>query len=219
MIFKRLESRFITNLETFSIILLFNLMMCMDNNDFNYPFKLRLNNGEYLVMASQGIYIYDTNLSPKKDVLIFDSPAICEHRESYPTNIAQYSNEDNEYIISLLKNETYIISKEGNFLTQYTLDYINKRNFYPIIPYGHLDNEYYYIIISGQEKEFTFRKYIYNSINNSVRFDSSYNFTIEFTLFDTTAIACELMNYSNDKAIICFYGDWTTTYFNIFNVK
>ena len=191
----------------------------MDNNDFNYPFKLRLNNGEYLVMASQGIYIYDTNLSPKKDVLIFDSPAIWEQRESYPTNIAQYSNEDNEYIISLLKNETYIISKEGNFLTQYTLDYINKRNYYPIIPYGHLDNEYYYTIISGQGKEFTFRKYIYNSENNSVRFDSSYNFTFEFTLFDTTAIACELMNYSNDKAIICFYGDWTTTYFNIFNIN
>ena len=57
MIFKRLESRFITNLETFSIILLFNLMICMDNNDFNYPFKLRLNNGEYLWLLKVYIFI------------------------------------------------------------------------------------------------------------------------------------------------------------------
>ena len=181
MIFKRPKIRFATYLEIFSIILLFNTM-CFYNIDFNYPFKLRLNNGNYLVIASEGIYMYNPTLTSKINVLIFDSPVIHEHKESYSTNIVQFSSEDKGYIICLLKNETYIVSKDGIFLTQYSLDYIKTINFYPIIPYAHLDNEYYYTIISGQENEFTFRKYIYNSVNNSVRFDNSYNFGIEFSL-------------------------------------
>ena len=205
--------------KIFTIILLLNLMMCSDNIDFTYPFKLRLNNGNYLVIASEGIYMYNPTLTSKINVKIFDSPAIYEHKESYPTNIVQFSSENNGYIICLLKNETYIVSKDGNFLTQYSLDYINKNNSYPIIPYGHLGNEYYYTIISAKGTEFTFRKYIYNSVNNSIIFDSSYNFTIEFELPDTISIACELMNYSSEKVIICFYGNWTFTHFNIYNIN
>ena len=163
--------------------------------------------------------MYNPTLTSKINVLIFSSPVYHEHKDSYPTNIVQFSSEDKGYIICLLKNETYIVSKDGNYLTQYSLDYINKTHFYPIIPYAHLDNEYYYTIISGQGKEFTFRKYIYNSVNNSVRFDNSYNFRLNFNLPDLITISCELMNYSNDKVIICFYGNWTSTHFNIFNVN
>ena len=56
--------------KIFLIILLFNLTMSFYNIDFNYPFKLRLNNGNYLVIASEGIYMYNPTLTSKINVLI-----------------------------------------------------------------------------------------------------------------------------------------------------
>ena len=40
--------------------------------DFDYPIKTRLNNGNYLVMTTQGIYLYDEEFKIKMEVFIFD---------------------------------------------------------------------------------------------------------------------------------------------------
>ena len=45
------------------------------------------------------------------NVKIFDSPAIYEHKESYPTNIVQFSSENNGYIIPLFDYRKIILSK------------------------------------------------------------------------------------------------------------
>ena len=81
--------------------------------DIDYALKLRLNNGNYLMLAAQGIYMYNPTLTSKIDVKIFDTRLTNDHRESYPTNLAQFLSEDDGYIIYLIKNMTFIISKNG----------------------------------------------------------------------------------------------------------
>ena len=71
--------------------------------DIDYALKLRLNNGNYLMLAAQGIYMYNQNLTSKIDVKIFDTRLTNDHRESYPTNLAQFLSEDDGYIICLIK--------------------------------------------------------------------------------------------------------------------
>lgn len=78
--------------------------------DFDYPIKKRLNNGNYLVMTTQGIYLYNEDFLSKKDILIFESYAYqnINNDEAYASDIAQFSTNNDGYIICLIKNETYI---------------------------------------------------------------------------------------------------------------
>ena len=192
-----------------------NLIFC-EKKDIDYSLKLRLNNGNYLMLATKGIYIYNPTLTSKIDVKIFESRLTDDHEQSYPTNAAQFLSEDDGYIICLIRNITYIVSKSGVYRTDYTLDYMRTRSSYPIIPYGHSGNQYYYLIITVEEQNIIFRKYIYDSSSNTISFNNSYYYNTEISLYKS--IGCELMYYSNQKVISCIYGDWNNAYCKVFNI-
>ena len=137
--------------------------------DIDYALKLRLNNGNYLMLAAQGIYMYNQNLTSKIDVNIFDTRLTNEHCENYPTNLAQFLSEDGGYVICLIKNMTFIVSKNGEYLTEYSLDYMRNKSSFPIIPYGHSGTQYYYLIITIEDRSIKFRKYIYNSYSKIIQ--------------------------------------------------
>ena len=84
-------------------------------NEFNYPMKLRLNNGNYLVMTGSGIYLFDEEFISKIVITSFDSNLIPENYYLYSADMAQFLSEDNGYVICLILNETYVISKSENF--------------------------------------------------------------------------------------------------------
>ena len=48
-----------------------NFIFCERNTDFDYPIKKRLNNGNYLVMTTQGIYLYNEEFTSRIDKVIF----------------------------------------------------------------------------------------------------------------------------------------------------
>ena len=199
-------------------LLLFEYInICGTEKDTDYSLKLRLNNGNYIMLTIQGIYIYSQTLTSKLDIKIFDSRIYSTHSDCYSTNMAQFSSEDNGYVICLIQNMTYIVSKNGIFLTEYKLDFMYKGASFPIIPYGHSGNEYYYLIVSKVEKRIIFRKYIYNSSLNSVVYVKAYTYELIYGFYNS--IACELMYYSNNKVVTCFYGDWETTFLNVFNMS
>ena len=132
--------------------------------DFDYPMKMRLNNGNYLVMTTQGIYLYNEQFnSVKKTIKKFASRMLKYNEHLFSADMAQFLREDNGYIICLILNEVYIISKNGEFLYEFYENYTQIRVGNQIIPYKHDRNNYYFSILSIQEKTIYIRKYIYDS--------------------------------------------------------
>ena len=200
----------------FSLLMIFKVLLCIEH-DFDYSLKLRLHNGNFLILASKGIYMYNPSFTSKIDVKIFENRLMDSHHDCRPTNMVQFLSEYNGYIVCLIQNNIYLISKNGIFLTELSIDYMNQEYTYPIVPYGYSDNEYYFLIISTDEKNFIFRKYIYNSSSNTIVFSNYYNYTAETNHYKS--LTCELMNYSGDKVIACFWGTWDITYCTVFEIN
>ena len=138
------------------LILLFQLinLLSFAIKDIDYALKLRLNNGNYLLLTAQGIYMYNPTFTSKIDVKIFDTRLTNNHNESYPTNMAQFLSEEGGYIICLIKNMTFIVSKNGEYLTEYSLDWNMKaKSSFAIIPYAHSGTQYFYLIIALEYKK------------------------------------------------------------------
>ena len=140
----------------YSFLIIFSyFILIKSETDFDYHRKKRLNNGNYLVMTTQGIYLYKENFSTKIGLIIFESRLIESNSGMYTSDIEQFSTEDNGYIICLIKNEIYFLSKKGDLLSHITLDYIKEGNTYNIIPIGHSNNEFYYSIITIENQKIT----------------------------------------------------------------
>ena len=207
----------------FQLILtfLFILMISISENfcytidsDFNYPMKLRLNNGNYLVMTGSGIYLFDEEFTSKIVITSFDSNLITKNEMIYSADIAQFLSEDNGYVICLILNETYVISKRGEFLYHFTIDYSKTRVGNQIIPYEHSNNNYSFVIMTLENLVIHIRKYKYDSINNTVNYEGYYHF---YTGNAYSYLSCELMNSSSySKVIFCFYGEWNGIYYVVF---
>ena len=200
-------------------IYLFLLYFCLCETDFDYNRKKRLNNGNYLIMSTQGIYLYNEYFNRKKNLTIFESRLANSISEIYSSDIDQFLSEDNGYIICLIKNETYFLSRNGTLLQHITLDYIIETLYYNIIPYGYLNNEYYYVIINIESQKIMIREYIYDSSNNNINFKKSYIYNVSEVTKE--GITCELMYYNihnkDNKVITCFYGDWESTFYIVLN--
>ena len=149
-IIKFFETKFMNPL--FFYFLFFSYFI-INKTDFDYHRKKRLNNGNYLILSTQGIYLYNEDFNSKIDLVIFDTSLAESNSEIYSSDIAQFLTEDNGFIICLIKNETYILAKNGTFLSHKTEDFVIKELSYSIIPYGHDNNEYYYAIFSINEND------------------------------------------------------------------
>ena len=203
--------------KIFFISLFVNILSEKRDND--YPLKYRLNNGNYIVIIAKGIYIYNPNFSSKIIVKSFDTRIVDDDGDAYLTNVAQFLSEDDGYIICFIVDRIYLISKNGILLTNYTLDYITSEGFvsYEIIPYGHLENEYYFMIITKVSNDIKGRKYKYDSINNLITLiNDEYSYTNNNA--GQRSISCRLMNYLGNSVISCFYGSWDTTFCTTFNI-
>ena len=194
-----------------------SFISCERHTDFDYPIKKRLNNGNYLVMTTQGIYLYNEEFTSKIDKVIFESRLIESNNYAYSEDIAQFLSEDGGYIICLIRNETYILSKSANFQAHKTLDYISFRVIYQIIPYSGSDNNYYFAIISIIKNTFKIRNYIFHPSDNSIEFEGLHEYTNNFDV-DGLSLSCELMTFSGNKVIVCFYGQYTSSYIITFNL-
>ena len=175
--------------------------------DFDYHRIKRLNNGNYLIMSTQGIYIYNEEFNSKIDLTIFSSRLLESHNNLISAVIEQFSIENNGYIICLIKNETFFLSRKGVLLRNKTLDYIIYNSNYNIIPIRQSGNQYYYVIINIENNAIYIRKYVYNSSNNEIYLEEIHINTISQTDIKN-AITCQLMGSNYEKVIICFFGTW-----------
>ena len=74
------------------LLVIFQLMNLLSFviKDIDYALKLRLNNGNYLLLTAQGIYMYNPTLTSRINVRNFSTRLTNDHRECYPTNMAQF---------------------------------------------------------------------------------------------------------------------------------
>ena len=212
------ELQFI-HMSLYFFIICFSFCLCDEdrNTDFDYQLKKRLNNGNYLILSTQGIYLYNEEFTVKKEVKVFESRLVEHNYEIYSADIAQFLKEDHGYIICLMLNETYIVSKSGEFLYHFSLDFTKIRVGNKIIPYGHLDNNYYFAILTLENKIIHIRKYIYNSQDNRAQFDNYYHYSCPQSEYNY--LACELMKYNGQNVIYCFYGQWNGLFYVIFETN
>lgn len=148
-------------------------------SDFDYNLKRRLNNGNYLILSTQGIYLYNELFNLKQDIVIFESRLAGGNNDMNSADIAQFLSEDHGYVICLILNYVYILSKKGEYKYNFTLDYIQREKGYQIVPYKSEGNNHYFVIINivKADKRIDIRKYNYNSMDNNVEFIGYYNFT------------------------------------------
>ena len=212
------------NLHYLSIVL-YILIICIYNSicttDFDYQLEKRLNNGNYLIMSSEGIYFYNELFNMKQTIVKFGSRLAGSQNDMNSADIAQFLSEDGGYIICLIINKVFIISKSGEYLYNFTLDYIQDNHGYQIIPYKKDGNSHHYFAILTSEidsiKRIDIRTYIYDSNANNVDFGGYYNYTLSNNI--EKYIACELMKYENEKVIFCFYGEWNILQYVIFETE
>ena len=65
----------------------------------NFPQLKKLNNGNYIVISSAGIYFLDSTLTIKFNNIDFDEPIYTDDSSILSTTINQFSSEERNYII------------------------------------------------------------------------------------------------------------------------
>ena len=212
MIYKEIIIRKVNHFFSYSLLFLISFIcfsLCGDYDSeasFNYRLIRRLNNGNYIVMTSKGIYLYSDDFSSKMKRHQFDSPLFENNNQYvYSADIAQFSNNDGGFIVFLIRNETFVFSKEVDLKAYLHIDYIQFRVTYKIIPYGSNGDDYYFLIIQVDNDNLLIRKYKYSYFN--IEYVDSYTVSCGFWPYKLS-FSCELMNYNNAKVVTCFLGYW-----------
>ena len=111
-----MEKSLFLNLNLFNqrIILLFLLIIFSYEYNIipimqSYPKLKQLPSGEYLVILSEGIYIYNKDFSRNNQLRQFTGNEVIKSETDYnKTVISEMKNETNFYVLSLVKDNLYL---------------------------------------------------------------------------------------------------------------
>ena len=183
-----------------------------------YPLSKRLNNGNYIVISASNITIVDSNFNGIISTPKIYNPVIYEnYLEIGSTSVSQFI-EGYQIIISIIKKSLIIFSKEGEILKEEeSLDFIDPRYSYSIIPNENIGDIYYFTIIyasynSGFSENncnfLKFRKCSFDYSSNSITIQSEISFQINFNNGGFYSFfSCNTMKKNNNNYIACFYGN------------
>ena len=102
----------------------------------NFPICKILNNGKYLVISSTNITTTDSSFSSIINNMNFNSSIYITLNDIYSTTIAQFPKEDDEFIIAIIKNDLYIFTDNGKYITNVEdVSFIEIKKIYNIIPF------------------------------------------------------------------------------------
>ena len=180
---------------TFYIIIIILLYLMLNfSNEYNimevhenYPKFRKLPSGEYFVILSGGIYIYNNNFSNYNQIFKFVSPyTINNDNENNKTVLVEIKNNTNLYILCLIKSTFYLFDyKQKNIAFYYYFDSIPNDAFYNLIPYKIIDTFIYFIIIYSKKE--------------SKRCGTSYNYFYSLNFFEYKIDVKNNKIYYNEK--------------------
>ena len=188
-----------------------------------FPYTILLPDGNYFLLSSEGIYVYNNNFSLINNSYTFDQNSTIENSlDNLKTVVSEFSINNNYYIFCLV-NGSFLYVFDNNNYTINKLD-IKENNgeiYYNLIPYT-LDNETieYIICYITQEPEIdeiyyriNFYKYNFSYIDNKFenKFISYNNFSginKNQTYDPEYFLSCKI--YLNNY-LICFYPEKNKT--------
>jgi len=158
---------------------------------------IKLENGNFLIFSGNGLYTLD----PTFQILNYtDEVKIINN---FYTTIKQFTKEDGSYILIKSFKNDYILNSEGNLL--YIInDNINMNIWsYSVIPYNHSRDVFNYYIIYFKDNQMILNKNSYYSKSETLE-SQYFNFNNTYELY-YDSITCQLMTYSNENVISCFF--------------
>lgn len=129
-----------------------------------FPKFRQLPSGNYFVILSNGIYIYNYNFTSYKSIYNFKGNEIInDEKENNKTILAEIENNVNLYILCIVKNKFYLFDeKQNKIIYSFSLGTIQDDDaFYNLIPFKIIDNFLYFIVINSK-KELYSCFWIYN---------------------------------------------------------
>ena len=159
---------------------------------------IKLKNGNFIIFSKNGLY----NVDPTFQIINHNTEVKME--DNFYNVIKKFAKEDEDYILIITHDNHYILNSNGNII--YINIEITPWDTYSssVIPYNHLKDIFSYYIVHFQDKnQIIITKYSYNSTNNDLQTIDFY-FDIIYGSEDMF-ITCQLMRYSNENAISCFF--------------
>lgn len=166
----------------------------------DYPYSITLNNGNILIAAQYGIYLYEILTTSIRQVLNFTSDnQISTSEISIQTKFMQIPDDMGGNIFCLVKDLIYIFSPEANYLTFFDLSEEVDGIYYSLNFFKKESNYIYYTIAyNDKNKYFNLKYYKMNidlkeNIIISQKQCDSLDSGGNYQQFFSTNIACEAM--------------------------
>ena len=180
-----------------------------------YPNSFTLNNGNILIIAQNGVYLFTKNDEQINTILSFtnDQEMISTIKNSTKTTFLQLSNEEGGYVFCLIKDILYIFSNEMVLLHNFNLTKEINGEFY-FLDLIKENNNFFDYIISFVDINSKALKIVYYQMDIETEKNTMINNT-EVTYIASNgdknslfsnAVSCEIMKHSRIGQIyICFH--------------
>ncbi len=202
---------------TFSFCLFLKLIFCTEPlNSFGmkYAKTLQLYNGNIIVVGDIGINTYDnTGMKSLYNYTITENKIESE-ADAYLTTLVQFPMKNNGLVLIFVKYKMYIFDSNGNFLFKYqppSLSISMNIDFFTIVPYIQIDNNYHFILAYLNENRKAYLQYfIINIEDEEITFKFDYIFDqdeperngVDYSY----GISCQIMEHKiYEETLVCFY--------------
>ena len=194
------------------ILLLFVKTKGESSFSFNYQSSLILNgNNDNIIVSKDGIHFYSFNFTKEYVNKKIEFPFILKDIDYGKISIEHFSNENDGYILILVKNYLFIFDKEGtnlNFIN--LLDKIDGNLHYGLSPYKKLGEILHFILYYFKSSSIILTKCEYNITNQEIKINNI-SFGLESTkienihcLFISPPISLNICN----EILTCFFTDF-----------
>ena len=177
--------------------------------DYLYPSSIELNNGDFLIVFSDGIYVFNSDITEKITKKEYESGFVLDGNVESDMNTINLSKFDDGVIIAIIKTYLYIFSSTGEYIHHMNLyDDINGANYYSLIPIKVEENKDYYFAITYMDPSSKNIIIYYYKINSSSQTYEKIDF-LQYsseTMTTDKGLTCSLMITSeNENEMVCFY--------------
>ena len=162
----------------------------------HYHTSIKLDNGNFIIFSCNGQFTLDPTFR-----ILYNSSSSVSGPDSNDL-VKQFSKDNGGYILYFSNNKYYILDSYGNCIFNNSISNSRYHNAYSVIPYNHIMDELYYYLIYINSPSIYFNKFSYNYTN---RVQKSFSNTYKFNTSIETLVTCQLMEYSNEKVISCFF--------------
>jgi len=179
---------------------------------FGYPSLLTLHDQNKVIVGSDGIHFYDSNLE-EEDLtknITFET-RLNSRTNNDKTVLTQFSSEYEGYILILVMDILYIFESNGTIIDNITLTNTISANHYYINPYK-VENNNLHFIISYVKSTTTFalNYFIFNKVNKSLE-NNEKIMTVKTNdggnVDSVSGVTCLfLINQDYGKILTCFYS-------------